>query len=454
MRERTNFFALAWLTLAVLVCYANSLNGEFQFDDYNVIVNNPRVHTWSSWLEGLNLGIRPLLKVSYTINWTTNSGVVGFHLTNLLIHLANTFLVYLLSKEFIQVQWSSEKLLNAPILAALLFAVHPIQTEAVSYICGRSASLMTFFYLAGMLIYITGRTRHNLFKIYLVTPVLFIAALSVKETAVTFPFALLLWESACGGKWQRSMRQLWPSFLVLFVSGLIFIFSQSYASQMVRSLEFNSLAGNTATQIEGFIYLLKQWVAPVSLNIDPDLKLQHDLSDSAQPLIFIAVLFSLMMLCWRSRPWVSFAIAWVMLQLIPLHLILPRLDIANDRQMYLAAWPLFLAFVIELTLLLNQRIFRITVVVILATCSTLTVLRNRDYFTEILLWEDTVKKSPYKARVHNNLGYAYLMSHRNIEAKREFLIALKMDPGLYKARYNLYRADGDSLYNFSLIPVQ
>jgi hypothetical protein len=313
---------------------------------------------------------------------------------------------------------------------------------------------MTFFYLAGMLIYITGRTRHNLFKIYLVTPVLFIAALSVKETAVTFPFALLLWESACGGKWQRSMRQLWPSFLVLFVSGLIFIFSQSYASQMVRSLEFNSLAGNTATQIEGFIYLLKQWVAPVSLNIDPDLKLQHDLSDSAQPLIFIAVLFSLMMLCWRSRPWVSFAIAWVMLQLIPLHLILPRLDIANDRQMYLAAWPLFLAFVIELTLLLNQRIFRITVVVILATCSTLTVLRNRDYFTEILLWEDTVKKSPYKARVHNNLGYAYLMSHRNIEAKREFLIALKMDPGLYKARYNLYRADGDSLYNFSLIPVQ
>jgi Flp pilus assembly protein TadD len=82
-------------------------------------------------------------------------------------------------------------------------------------------------------------------------------------------------------------------------------------------------------------------------------------------------------------------------------------------------------------------------VVILATYSSLTVLRNRDYVTEILLWEDTVKKSPYKARVHNNLGYAYLLSHRNIEARREFLTALKMDPGLYKARYNLYRADAE-----------
>ncbi len=443
MRERTNFVALAWLTLAVLVCYANSLSGEFQFDDYNVIVNNPRVQTWPSWLEGLTLGIRPLLKISYTINWIMNTGVIGFHLTNMLIHLANTFLVFLLAKEFIRSQWHAENLLNAPIIAALLFAVHPIQTEAVTYICGRSSSLMTFFYLSGLLTYINGRVQHNTIKIYFVTPVLFIAALSVKETAVTFPFALLLWEYVCGGKWQPSMRQLWPSWLVLLVSGLVFIFSQSYATQMARSLEFNSLQGNAATQLEAFAYLLKQWMIPITLNIDTDLKLQHDLSDSTQPLIIFILLFCLMLLCWRRRPWVSFAIAWVMLQLIPLHLFLPRLDIANDRQMYLAGWPIFLSLVIELTLLLNQRAFRIAVVVMLATYSSITVLRNRDFATEIALWEDTVKKSPNKARVHNNLGYAYLISHRTIEARREFITALQMDPNMYKARYNLYRVDDE-----------
>jgi hypothetical protein len=449
MRERTNFVVVAWLTLAVIICYANSLFGEFQFDDYNVIVDNPRVHTWSSWLGGLTQGIRPLLKVSYTMNWTMNTGVIGFHFTNVLIHLANTFLVYLLAMEFIRQQWQAEFLKFVPLFTALLFAVHPIQTEAVSYICGRSSSLMSFFYLAGLLTYITGRTQQNNSKILLVTPLLFIAALSVKETAVTFPFALLLWEYACGGKWQYSVRQLWPSWLVLFLGTLIFLFSHSYWTQVERSLEFNSLQGNAATQLEAFAYLFKQWMIPLTLNIDTDLKLHRNLSDSTQPLILFVGLLSLMLVCWRKRPWVSFAIAWTMLHLIPLHLFLPRLDIANDRQMYLAGWPICLSLAIELILLLSQRVFRISVVAILATYSSLTVLRNRDYATEIALWEDTVMKSPHKARVHNNLGYAYLMAHRNIEAKREFVTALKIDPGLYKARYNLYRAD-DEISDYKL----
>jgi tetratricopeptide (TPR) repeat protein len=211
------------------------------------------------------------------------------------------------------------------------------------------------------------------------------------------------------------------------------------------------LQGNAATQFDAFTYLLKQWMIPIALNIDTDLKLQRDLSESTQPLIIFAVFFSLIVVCWRRRPWVSFAIAWVMLQLIPLHMLLPRLDIANDRQMYLAGWPIFLMLIIELTLLLKQRIFQFVVIVLLAIHTSLTIFRNRDYASEISLWEDTAKKSPYKARVHNNLGYAYLLAHRNIEARREFLTALKMDPSLYKARYNLYRVD-DEIYSSTINP--
>ena len=443
MFEQTNKAVFFWLTLAVLVCYANSFTGVFQFDDYNVIVDNPRVHSWSSWLEGLTLGIRPLLKVSYTVNWTMNTGVIGFHLTNVLIHLSNTFLVYLLSKEFIKAQWQAEKLINTPLLVALLFAVHPIQTEAVTYICGRSSSLMAFFYLAGFLFYITGRAQQDNIKIYAITPLLFVAALSVKETAVTFPFALLLWEYACGGKWKPSLRSLWPSWLVLFFGTLVFLFSHSYWTQIENSLKFNSLPGNIATQLEAFTYLLKQWIIPLVLNIDTDLKLQRDFSDSFWPLVSFIATFILILACWRKRPWVSFSLAWVMLQLMPLYVFIPRLDIANDRQMYLAAWPLFLLLVIELTFALNQRFFKMVVVVIVALSCSLTLLRNRDYASEINLWEDTVKKSPNKSRVHNNLGYAYLLSHRYKEARSEFLIALKLDPKLYKARYNIYRVDDE-----------
>ena len=426
-----------------MLCYANALNGEFQFDDYNVIINNSRVHSWGDWLHGLSHSIRPLLNLSYTINWTSGTGVIGFHLTNILIHLANTFLVYLLAKEFIRPQIQADALRHSPLIAALLFAIHPIHTEAVTYICGRSSSLMALFYLAGLFTYISGRNQQSNLKIYFLTPLFFMLALSVKETAITFPLALLLWEYACGGKWQSALRPQWPGWLVLILSTFIFLFSHSYWSQIERSAQFNSLQGNAATQIYAFSYLLRQWALPTTLNIDPDLTLQHDFSASLLPLILLASIFVLMLSCWRRHPWISFSLAWAILQLIPLYLFLPRLDIANDRQMYLASWPLLLALVIELTLRLNRRALQISVASLMLILASLTILRNRDYATEISLWKDTVKKSPDKARVHNNLGYAYLLAHCDNQARREFAAALQLDPDNYKARFNNYRADDE-----------
>lgn len=131
-----------------------------------------------------------------------------------------------------------------------------------------------------------------------------------------------------------------------------------------------------------------------------------------------------------------------MLHLIPLYLLLPRLDIANERQLYLAAWPLLLACTIELMLWIkNKTGLLAAAALLLLTLGNLTLLRNQVYATEISLWEDTAKKSPNKARVHNNLGYAYLLAQRRAEARREFTAALQLDPDLYKARYNLQQTD-------------
>lgn len=442
--------ALAWLALTVLAVYLNALSGAFQFDDYKVIVNNPSVHSWEAWFAGLGHGIRPLLKFSYTFDWTLGMGVTGFHLTNLLIHLANAWLVFRLSKIFIEQQALHERLRAVPLIAALLFAVHPVHTEAVTYICGRSTSLMTLFYLGGLLAYVTGRTcqnnsGQNKFRLYAVTPLMFILALSVKETAVTFPLALLIWElSFCklgGSAWKTSFRPQWPSWAVLLAGALFFLFNDSYLSQMERSAELNSLQGNLATQLVAFAYLLRQWALPLWLNIDPDLPLLRDLSGSLLPLLFFGVILALMLVCWRRRPWLGFALAWAIIQLLPLHLFLPRLDIANDRQLYLADWPLFLALTAELALWLNTRSFRIICIVLLLTLGNLTLLRNQVYVDEIALWEDTARKSPHKARAHNNLGYAYKLAGRTEDARREFTLALQLDPKHIKARYNLEYLD-------------
>jgi hypothetical protein len=431
---------LLWLLLAVCVAYANALSGAFQFDDYNVIVNEPRVHSWAGWLAAIGSGIRPLLKFSYTLNWTLGTGVIGFHFTNLLIHWLNAFLVYRLAQHLVQHQWQRDHLHGVPLVTALLFAVHPIHSEAVSYICGRSSSLMTLFYLAALLTYVSGRIRGSKFYLYAGTPVLFALALGVKETAITFPFALLLWELGCGGRWQTAIKPQWPVWTLSAAAMVVFVFSKGYFSLMQHSAE---VPGNLATQLSAFAWLIKQWTFPLWLNIDPDLPLNAGISEALLPLVFFIVLVVLTFSCWRKRPWLSFAVAWAILQLLPLYLMLPRLDIANERQMYLAGWPLFLAVSIELALWLNTMTFRLVATVLLLALISLTILRNQVYTSEVSLWEDTARKSPDKARVHNNLGNAYLLANKNDDARREFTLALKLDPLLYQARYNLLHVDDE-----------
>ncbi|OGT13427.1 MAG: hypothetical protein A3F73_06375 [Gallionellales bacterium RIFCSPLOWO2_12_FULL_59_22] len=506
---------LPWLALAVLLAYLNAFSGSFQFDDYKVIVDNPAVHSWDAWFAELGHGIRPLLKFSYTFDWTLGLGIAGFHLTNLLIHLTNVWLVLRLCETFIPnnplanstrlplckrgracegaegdfcfratskspltplfASWATnrpslptpiqrgeypattqfmangqsgfieqqllrERLRAVPLFAALLFAVHPAHTEAVTYICGRSASLMTLFYLGGLLAYAEGRIRENNFMLYMATPLLFVLALSVKETAVTFPLALLIWELCLRkrrGAWKTAFKAQWTSWAVLLCGALYFLFNDSYLSQMERSAEFNAPQGNLATQLTAFAWLMRQWALPLWLNIDPDLPLLRDLSESLLPLVFFGSIFALMLACWRKRPWLGFALAWAILHLLPLHLFLPRLDIANERQLYLAGWPLFLALAAELALRLDARSFRIACIALLFALGSLTLLRNQVYVDEIALWEDTARKSPHKARVHNNLGYAYKLAGRTGDARREFILALRLDPKHAKARHNI-----------------
>jgi len=105
--------------------------------------------------------------------------------------------------------------------------------------------------------------------------------------------------------------------------------------------------------------------------------------------------------------------------------------------MLLAGWPLFLALATELALWMRIKSFRVAAIALLLILACLTILRNQVYVNEITLWEDTVKQSPHKARVHNNLGYAYMLAHRNEDARREFTAALQFDPLYYKARNNL-----------------
>lgn len=431
--------AFGWLLLAVCLAYTNVLGTPYQFDDYNVIVHFPGVHSWGDWRDGLTHGIRPLLKAGYTLDWTLGYGASGFHLTNLIIHLLNGWLVYRLSRHYCARH--AGLFASLPLFVALLFVLHPAHSEAVSYISARSSSLMTLFYLLGLLAYTRGRQQAYALHLHLFTPLCFAAALLCKETAVTFPFALLLWERFALDARPGIFKAQWTNWAMLMIAGLLFLFSEIFQSHMMRSAQFNTLGGNIATQASGMLWLLQQWALPLWLNIDPDLPLYRSLSAAPLPVLAVLMLGSAAWWLRKQRPWWSFALAWAMLQLLPLYVLLPRLDIANERQLYLVGWPLALALCIELSTHLNARTARIAMLALLLAASLLTALRNLDYRSEITLWQDTAQQSPNKARVHNNLGYAWLLAGNNEEARREFERALQLDPQHAEAAGNLLKLE-------------
>ena len=424
---------------AALVAYANSLGGVFQFDDFNVIVDSDRVHSWPSWLHAtLSGGLRPLLNLSYTFDWILGGGEpLAFHFFNLSVHLATVFVIYRLAGHFVQRCLPDGDWRPPALWTALLFAVHPVHTEAITYISGRSASLMTLLYLAAMLLYVKADGGRHARR--LASCALFAAALAVKETAILFPLALLIWEWTLKTPWREIARRQWL-FWFLWLSATVLLTAHPATWTLLsNSIELRQLHASLPTQIAGATGLLSRLAWPAALNIDPDWPIRLGLDEVVpQASLWIAALAGALMLR-LSRPWVGLAVFWAFAHLLLPNALFPRVDVANERQLYLVDWPLLLAFVIELTRHLRRTLAFAMLSMICLLLAFITIDRNSEYVSQIALWEDTASHSPGKARVFNNLGYAYQLAGRLAEAEAAYRKSLELDPGSIKAANNLQR---------------
>ena len=439
--RRSEASAPAVLAVAVLLAYFNALTGAFQFDDYNVIVQNPAVHSLAAWFDSMP-GIRPLLKFSYALNWTLHSGPFGFHLFNVVVHAINAVLVYQLLRALIEQRTEAHW---GPFAGALLFALHPVQTEAVTYISGRSVCLMALFYLCSVLTWLRAEQQAHPAPWRALSAGLFGAALLVKETAVTLPFALLLLD-ALGSRRRFTMgqmlqRQAWH-WLVLGGSVVVIAASPTYRNLLEVSLAARGMLENLLTQTNAVCYLAVQLIAPWRLNVDPDLPVLSAFTPalSLQAAAIIA-LMALGLCNLRRRAWLAFAILWFFLQLLPTNSLLPRLDVANDRQLYLALIGVACAFGMGVQAVMQHENRRwlagaITGMVVIGLGVT-TVQRNQAYASAVAFWEDAALKSPAKPRVANNLGYAYQQAGQIEAAKLAYQHAIELDPDYWKARINL-----------------
>ena len=447
--------ALILLCCLGIIIYSNTFHSSFHFDDGSFIAGDPGIRNpthlrviWSFW------PTRFIAYLSLAFNWhLSQSNVFGYHLFNLMVHLGVAILSWWLtlltfSTPAIKNQKISHPANLIALFVGLIFLAHPIQTQAVTYIIQRATSLTTLFYLAALCLYVKFRlleqekiTSLALGKFYylgsLVSAVL---AMFTKEIAITLPLAVLLYE-LCFLKTQKSFnwRQFLPFLFILFIIPLTMFLTKSVNFiDMRRASE--SVPGISPwhyllTQFRVIVTYLRLLFLPLKQNLDYDYPIAKSLLQLpvlASFFLLLLLLFTAIRLFSKYRL-ISFSIFWFFLTLLPESSIIPINDLIFEHRLYLPMFGFSLFLVSTLYYLIgNKRLkLMLTLLCIIVACySILTFKRNLVWKDELTLWNDTIRKSPQKARPYHNRGNAYKEKGKFDRALSDYNKALAIDPDL------------------------
>jgi len=417
------------------------VNG-FVFDDHVNLLNNPLLRKIANIPALLTSGFRPLREISYVLDFAVwGERPFGFHLTNILIHAANTVLVFLLVRRIIGDVPSA-------VVGALVFAIHPIQADAVTYISGRRDVLFTLFYLASFHCYLAYRdlacdehrvSRRKLaagcFGLFLV---FWLLSLMSKEMAASLPGFIFVWnfcdvwetnEISWVRRFLRAIRGAFSRdkwlYLILSAGTTAYVwYVVAIKGSSVRALGgFNYWGGsfyaNLLTVVRVHAWYLKQLVYPTPV-------VQYygafDISTSLLEwrvilavLIVGAAIIAGFLLLDRARI-MAFAILSYFVLLLPVSQIIPHHELLADHYLYLplVSFGLLAAAVVQRVSLksdLAKRIAYSTTAVLLIVLGTMIVLRNRVYKDDFSVWQANYAEVPNSIRAAFNLGSAYADSY-------------------------------------------
>jgi tetratricopeptide (TPR) repeat protein len=364
---RTRLFLLG----AALAAFGASLGSSFHFDDY-AIFSDPVLAPAAGWSEMWNLWIRhprPLTYLTFWLNYQAGGGdPLGYHLLNLLLHLSAVLLAYACLTRLIGEQ--------AALAASAIFALHPLQAEAVNYISARSMVLASVLCLASLLAWLKGR--------HWAAVAWFIAALRADEQAAAFPLALML----------LNCRRAAP------------LAAMSSAAAVMTLVErYRSPAGAIEpskyflTQAAVILRYLRLLIVPYGFTVDPDIQMP---SWWLGILAWITILAAIVAVYKYAGKAATLYFSAGLLLLLPSSSIFPSPDLSADRRMYLP----MIAFSAFAGLLL-ARVKPISIVVTVAVILTaLSVSRTLVWSTEASLWTEAVRRAPDKVRPKIQLARA------------------------------------------------
>lgn len=480
-KEHAAFLLLAVAGLGLtLFVYWPGMQGGFYFDDLPNIVQVLPLHwTEFSWeaLKGLldygTLSTRVLANLSFAINHLFGGlNPSGYHWTNLIIHLLVGMSLFwvatLLAKEQCATDISASRIRLYAAAAVILFLVHPLNIQAVTYVVQRMTSLSTLFVLLAFGCYLQGRRQSSLklSTIWLLTSlVCWVMGLLCKEIAITLPLVLVLYELCFHlDRWRSSYRMLvqrfgqWQLLLVVLfgVSLLVYVVLDAYYSpHLLRWSEILPGRDYTGEQrvfsqakIQFFYLSLLLWPAPSRLNLEHDYPFSLSLLDPWTTLPAILgwlVIFAGVFWLVRRNPRYGFPlmgyIAFHLLESAPINL-----ELIFEHRMYL---PTCFLVLLLTNLLVDYapriRYLLVSLLLILVPLSVAAYERNLTWGEPLAFMRDCAAKSPNKYRPSYNLGTALGQGGQVVEAEKALLNALRIKPGdslAYNQLGNVYLLAG------------
>jgi tetratricopeptide (TPR) repeat protein len=430
------------LILAIALAYHNTLAVPYLFDDVPAIAENPTIASvWRSLIppagSGSTVSGRPLLNFSFAISQSLGGGSLAVHhLVNIAIHGANACLLFALLLRTLQLPSLSKTAQRSPHLVALatalLWSLHPLQTESVTYLIQRAESLVAFFYLLTLYLFVRAKTASPARSTILFAATVAACAFGMasKEVMASAPLLVLLYDRAF---LSRDLSTAWKThchfYTALFTTWIILILCIAQSGFRGNTTGFN--AGTPwfdylATQAWALTHYLRLVLWPSPLVFDYGRELVTSFGQIAwRATLLLLVIVWVFKSWWQNRP-SAFLGVLALAVLAPTTLVPVATQTIAEHRTYLALAPLFAGVAVLLFRFLSPKTALTLTGMLSLALAFATIDRNRDYRSIESLWADTLAKRPQNDRAWYSLGYIHLDKNLPVQAREYFREAMRL----------------------------
>ncbi len=442
---KNKYFHFLLLAVVAIAVYSNSFHSPFQYDDKHIILWNNTVKSINNLPDILLSNNRPVLRATFALNYHWfKMDTFGYHIFNVLIHIINGVLIYILMSLTLKDRAVS-------FLAGLFFIVHPLNTQAVNYISARSTSLCAVFYILSVILFAKANTTKEKRKariFYAGTFLSFLFALGTKEIAVSIPVMFFAYYCVfLKGKTRGFIKKY--SLFILVVAGYLLY-------RLVGTGTFGDYSTDRGfittvlTNFNAMVYEnMKLLFFPVHLNVAYEFP---EVSYINFPVIFsmavVAVLLVIAFKSMKNLKYLSFSILWFFIVLLPTQTLIPREEIICEHRLYLACVSVCMLLAASTKRLMElkfsvfskktaTRIVTLFAVILAVFFTARTYRRNIDWQSEISIWKKMAQRFPGSYKAHSNLGNSYAEKGLYGEASAHYETLLGINPDDAKVNNNL-----------------